>query len=243
MIETVPELASTNAELLGRLRCGETVSEGDWLVAERQTRGRGRTGRTWHDGAGNFMGSTVARLRPGNPAAHTLALVAGLATAQAVAGEIGSAAPLTLKWPNDLLLAGAKLAGILLERQEDAVVVGVGVNLRFAPDVSDRVTTCLKAHCVEVERHAFAQRLADRWAQALARWHGGDWPALRDRWLDLAHPVGSLLSVRGVGDKSLQGRFAGLDGDGAAVLRLADGSAHVIHAGDVEMVSGHAAGD
>lgn len=243
MIEIRAQVASTNGELLARLAAGEGVGEGCWLVADRQTAGRGRAGRSWFDGAGNFMGSTVARLRAGDPPPQTLALVAGIAALEAAASALGGGAPVSLKWPNDLLLAQAKLGGILLERQEQWVVIGTGVNLAVAPALTERATTCLAAHGCAIGRDEFAGRLAERWAVALARWHGGEWPALRQEWLRLAHPPGTLLSVRDPRDRPLVGAFAGIGPDGAAHLRLADGAVHVIHAGDVEMVGGHAAGD
>src|SRR3546814_4297355 len=87
-------------------------------LADRQTSGRGRLGRAWGDGQGNFMGSTVVRLTAGDPAPATLALVVGVALARVVAA-VAPDVPIQLKWPNDLLVAGAKCAGILLERTGD----------------------------------------------------------------------------------------------------------------------------
>ena len=81
MIRTVAQTGSTNADLAARLAAGDVVPEGDWLVADRQTAGRGRQGRPWSDGAGNFMGSTVVHPGPGDPPVPTLALVAGLGVA------------------------------------------------------------------------------------------------------------------------------------------------------------------
>ena len=136
MIRILAETGSTNADLLA---LGRDAREGDWLVARRQTAGRGRAGRQWEDGAGNFMGSTVVVLRPGDPLPQTLALVAGLATAEAIAA-VPRAPDAMLKWPNDLLVDGAKLAGILLERAGETVVIGIGVNLIRAPAVAGRAT-------------------------------------------------------------------------------------------------------
>ena len=135
MIQFIPECVSTNDELAARLRSGERVSEGDWLIADRQTGGKGRQGRAWADANGNFMGSTVVRLGAGYPPPASLALVAGLAVYEAVLPHVVAQSGLRLKWPNDLVLAGAKLAGILLERVQDSVIVGIGVNLAIAPPV------------------------------------------------------------------------------------------------------------
>ena len=232
MINFVPATGSTNADLLA----SGDAREGEWLVARRQSAGRGRVGRAWFDGIGNFMGSTVVRLQSGDPPAHTLALVAGLATFEAVAAQPGRLPGLILKWPNDVLVGQAKLAGVLLEREGSGVVVGVGVNLASAPQLADRATTSLAEHGGAPPVEDFAATLASGFAQFLARWHGGEWPALRTEWLSRAHPAGTLLSVGDAGRDPVVGEFVGLDEDGAALLCLADGCTRVIHAGEVEMV-------
>ena len=237
MIRIVAETGSTNADLLA---LGRDAREGDWLVARRQTAGRGRAGRQWEDGAGNFMGSTVVALRPGDPPPQTLALVTGLAVAEAVAAVPGTPDTM-LKWPNDLLVGGAKLAGILLERAGDIVVIGIGVNLLRAPEVSGRTTTALADHGATIDPGDFADLLADRFAAALARWRGGGWDGLRTEWLARAHPLGTPLAVNDRDGQPIKGTFAGLGVDGAALLRLADGTTRPIHAGDVEMIKTNAA--
>lgn len=242
MIETVAEISSTNVALLARLAGGEAPAEGHWLVADRQSAGRGRAGRSWSDGYGNFMGSTVAHLRAADLMPQTLALVAGLAAHKAVMALAPELRGLALKWPNDLLVEDAKLAGILLERQGDAVVVGIGVNLAHAPDVADRATASLAGLGFSADRDAFAARLAAEWHEALTRWHLGEWPSLREQWLARALPIGTLLSVKGRDQGAIIGAFAGIDADGVALLRLADGAVRAIHAGDIEMVGSHASG-
>ncbi|WP_295631995.1 biotin--[acetyl-CoA-carboxylase] ligase [Novosphingobium sp.] len=243
MIQTVAEIGSTNSALLARLADGQATGEGDWLVADRQTGGRGRAGRTWFDGLGNFMGSTVAWLSAGDPPAPTLALVAGVAVHRAISGLSPGLRDVWLKWPNDVLLAGAKLGGILLERQGDAVVVGIGVNLAPAPDLPDRPSASLRSAGLDIARDTFAEALAAQWSSALASWHLGDWPALRGEWLERAHPLGTRLMVRDAGGEPIEGTFAGLEPHGAALLRLADGAMRAIHAGEIELVRADAAGD
>ena len=116
--------------------------EGDWLVALAQDEGKGRQGRAWSSLAGNFFGSTLVQLRAGDPPAPGLSLACGLALIEAVdAAAPGQA--LMLKWPNDLLLGVAKLAGILLERTGDRIVAGFGVNLAVAPAIEGRATASL----------------------------------------------------------------------------------------------------
>jgi BirA family biotin operon repressor/biotin-[acetyl-CoA-carboxylase] ligase len=236
LITVVAEIASTNSALLVRLREGEAASEGHWLVADRQTSGRGRAGRVWTGGFGNFMGSTAVALESSEVAPQTLALVAGVAAYRALLAVVPELEGLALKWPNDLLVAGAKLGGILLERQGAAVVVGIGVNLAEAPEVPGRATVSLAQLGFNVTRNAFAAALADAWAADLARWHRGEWPALREDWLARAHPPGTLLSVSDAALGPLVGAFAGLDAGGAVLLRLADGAVRAIHAGDVELI-------
>ena len=227
MIHTVPETGSTNADLAARLRDGEALEEGFWLVADRQTGGRGRQGRAWEDGAGNFMGSTFVRPASGDPPPPTLAFAAGLAVLEAVRPY---AADARLKWPNDVLLDGAKLAGVLLEAEGDAVVVGIGVNLASAPAIAGRPAIALPQ---PVARDDFAQTLAWRFAEELDRWRMFGLEALLMRWSTAAHPLGEVLSVHEPDGSRVAGTFAGLDGDGALLLRLAGGAVRAIHAGDV----------
>jgi len=242
LIENIADIPSTNGALLARLGRGETVAEGHWLLADRQSAGRGRAGRVWSDGYGNFMGSTVVQLHASDPLPQTLALVAGLVVHESLIEATGGIAGLMLKWPNDVLVGDAKLAGILLERQGEAVVVGIGINLAHAPDVSGRNTASLASLGMTVSRDAFAATLATRFADALVRWHLGEWPVLRTQWLARALRTGTLVSVKDKDHGEIIGAFSGIDDDGVALLRLADGAVRAIHAGDIEMVGSHASG-
>ncbi|MBX7515318.1 biotin--[acetyl-CoA-carboxylase] ligase [Qipengyuania sp. GH38] len=233
MIEYLAETGSTNADLLERIRRGERVSEGNWLVADSQLAGKGRQGRTWFDGSGNFMGSTVVEVRARDPSPASLALVAGLAVYETVVAMTSEPGALALKWPNDLLLRGAKLAGILLEREGEAIVVGIGVNLNKAPDLPDRETIALSALGPAPGRDQFASLLARQLDTELERWRTFGLPPLIRRWELAAHPQGTQLRVQPPGEDPLHGAFAGLDDSGALQLRLPDGEVKVIHAGDV----------
>lgn len=237
MIRTVPQTGSTNADLLARLRQGEFIPEGEWLVAERQTAGRGRQGRAWCDGAGNFMGSSVVRLADRDPPAASLSLVVGLALYEAVQPLVSHSAALMLKWPNDLLLGGAKLAGILLEREGGSIVVGIGVNLAAAPDLPDRTTTALAHHGVTPDRELFTTSLAASLERELERWRSFGLDPLIRRWESVAHRHGTPLSVQQPGEEPIVGAFAGLTEDGALRLRLAGGATRVIHGGDVMLAA------
>jgi BirA family biotin operon repressor/biotin-[acetyl-CoA-carboxylase] ligase len=206
--------------------------EGLWLRAERQTAGKGRQGRAWESPVGNLYASTLVRLYPTDPQAATLALVAAVALDDAVR-TFAPEAPLVLKWPNDLLIDGAKLSGILLERADDAVVIGFGVNLAHHPQALDRPATSLAAHGHAPDPQLFLETLAESMARWLSRWRGEGLGAIRDRWLARAHPPGTALTARLADGTSLDGLFEGLTGDGALILRLADGAHRVIHAADV----------
>lgn len=235
MIHTVPETGSTNADLAARIAAHERVAEGEWLIADRQNAGRGRQGRVWFDGAGNFMGSTVVWPGQGDPPLGTLALVAGLALLDAVAPLIPPPHQARLKWPNDLLIGAAKLSGILLERAGEAVIVGIGVNLAQAPAVEGRETIALSAFGPAPDRDLFAASLARHFDAELERWRSYGLEPLIRRWQAAAHPLGTPLAVGEPGETPLQGTFAGLASDGALQLRLADGTTRTIHAGEVRL--------
>jgi BirA family biotin operon repressor/biotin-[acetyl-CoA-carboxylase] ligase len=199
------------------------------LVALQQDAGKGRQGREWVSAEGNFHGSTLVRLRPKDPPAQTLSLAAGLALIEALDVAV-SDEPLMLKWPNDLMLAGKKLAGILLERSGDRVILGFGVNLAAAPAVPDRRVASLGGH---MRPEAFAPLLAGSFGRMLTLWRSTEPSALVRAWEHRAHLVGTKLSVHLSKDEQIGGRFAGLDPDGALRLLLDDGSMEVIRAADV----------
>ncbi len=235
MIHLVDETGSTNADLAAKLRGGEGWAEGVWLVARRQTAGRGRQGREWFDGAGNFMGSTVVTLGEGGPPPATLSFVAALAVRDAAAGVLGEGVALALKWPNDVLLDGGKLSGILLEMVRGAIVVGIGVNLTRAPQVEGRKTAALADRLPPPPLEDFAAGLAAAFARRLEAWRTyGLGATLRAFLASSIHAQGSPLTVHDTDGSVLSGSFAGLEeSDGALRLRLADGSERVIRAGDI----------
>jgi len=226
-ILTVAETGSTNDALASMAL--EGAVEGLWLRAERQTGGKGRLGRAWVSPPGNLYASSLVRIQPGDPPAPTLALVAVVAL-----HEVASiyAPGVQIKWPNDLLFDGAKLAGILLERLEDAVVIGFGFNLAHVPEGLDRPATSLKLLAgMAPEPAPFTEILAESFGRWLARWRSEGLAPVRRQWLAAAHPLGTALRTQ-----DGEGLFDGLDADGALRLRLADGSLRLIHAGDVFLI-------
>jgi BirA family biotin operon repressor/biotin-[acetyl-CoA-carboxylase] ligase len=232
-LDIVAQTGSTNADLLARLAAGEEVAECYWLITDRQVQGRGRQGRQWLDAPGNFMGSTVIRLDPAGPSPASLSFVAALAVYEAVADKLAQPGALTLKWPNDVLLSGAKFCGILLEREGAFAVVGIGVNLAAAPQLADRQTLSMADKGVAPDRDLFAADLARCFAREVDRWRQFGTGPMFNRWQAAAHPPGTLLTVHDAGGVRVSGRYDGLDGDGALRLLLDDGTTRIIHAGDV----------
>lgn len=207
-------------------------ADGSWLRAARQTGGKGRMGRAWESPDGNLYCSTLVRLQPTDPLPHTLALVAANAVHALVAPLCEGQA--RIKWPNDILVDGAKIAGILLERAGHAIVVGIGVNVTGHPVGLDRPVTSLAA---QGANDATAQALYDRLAQLFAHWLS-IWRAqgldpIRTHWLLNAHPTGTPMRVIQPDGGQVEGTFDTLDRQGMLILRLANGDSRAIHAGDI----------
>lgn len=240
------EVGSTN-DWVRRHR--ERLSDGQWVVADRQTAGRGRLGRAWEAPPGNFTASCLILPTHKERPWHLLSFVAALALHDCCGGLVDPMR-LQLKWPNDLLLSGAKLSGILLETDAaaGAVILGIGVNLVHAPPVAGRTTAALAAAAADVPTPmAFADMLGAALNRRRAQWCTQGFDGIRRDWLERAHPVGSILSVR-IDGRQREGRFQGLADDGALEI-LIDGAGHSVHAGDVFAVgpalqeSGNAARD
>lgn len=231
---------STNDLALAALQAGD---DRHWFVAGQQLAGRGRHGRGWVSPPGNLYASLALR-NPCAPAhAPLVGFVAGLSLAEALAAVAPALAPaLALKWPNDCQLAGAKLAGILLEgttlpQGQSGVVIGMGVNVRHHPDLPDYPVTALTAHGVMIEAADVFSALSDRVAANLDLFDGGrGFGAIRERWLRHALPLGTPLRVRlPAGER--HGRFAGLDPDGHLLLETG-GALEAVMVGDVFLAEG-----
>jgi BirA family biotin operon repressor/biotin-[acetyl-CoA-carboxylase] ligase len=229
-------LVSTNAEALSLHARGEGGPL--WVTAGRQTGGRGRRGRVWVSEPGNLFASLL--LTDTAPPEHwpELAFVAALAIHDAVA----EAAPalrtqLFIKWPNDLLLAGRKFSGILIEGESgSAVVVGIGVNCVSHPSDTDYPATDLKAAGAQASAEALFTILSAKMLGRLAQWNDGEhFSTIRADWLARAAGRGEQVRVR-LADEDLTGRFEDVDEAGRLVLSLADGSRKTIAAGDVLML-------
>jgi BirA family biotin operon repressor/biotin-[acetyl-CoA-carboxylase] ligase len=204
----------------------DRLPEGTWVRALRQTAGRGRQSRPWATPPGNLAASCLVHLRDTDGPATEIGFVAGVALFE-LACLHADRALLSLKWPNDLLLHGGKLAGILLERKGRHLVVGVGVNLAVAPVIPGRATAAFRT---PPEPAAFLAALDANFAGHLARWRSDGFAPVRRAWLDAAHPAGTSLDVSG--PPAVSGRFAGLGDDGALLLET-DAGLLTVRAGDV----------
>jgi BirA family transcriptional regulator, biotin operon repressor / biotin---[acetyl-CoA-carboxylase] ligase len=231
----VGEIGSTNTAAKEALRDG---ADRLWIVADRQIAGRGRHERGWVSPAGNLHAS-LALAAPCPPAQlPLLGFVAGVALIESITGLAPDLAPsLALKWPNDALLDGAKLAGLLLEGESDpqarpGVVIGMGVNIAEAPAGLDQPVASLVGAAPWISRDSLFEALHRRFAEALSIFNEGrGFGAIRQRWLASSLPMGQRLRVK-LPDGAREGAFAGLDAQGALRLETDSGPATIL-AGDV----------
>ncbi|NBN62323.1 biotin--[acetyl-CoA-carboxylase] ligase [Pannonibacter tanglangensis] len=228
-------LPSTNSAAMEAARAGQ----GDrlWVLADQQTAGRGRRGRSWSSPVGNLFAS-VLLIDPG-PRARIgeLPLVAAVALADAVDRAVGAFGLARLKWPNDLLVGEAKLSGILLEAEpladgRLAVVCGFGVNCVTHPDPEHYAATDLAALGYRVEAEGMFACLAGSLAHWLDTWSRSGFAPVRSAWLQRALRLGEEITVR-LPAEELVGRFKDIDPRGQLVLALAGGQTRTISAGDV----------
>ncbi|MFT8737090.1 MAG: biotin--[acetyl-CoA-carboxylase] ligase [Zymomonas mobilis] len=229
-IRTVKETESTNNDM--RLLADQGLPEGFWLKADTQTKGRGRQGRQWQLPEGNLAISTLVRLKKTDSNLSGLAFVAALALYQA-ASLFVKPELLSLKWPNDLMLKGAKCAGILLEGHEDAMIFGFGVNLKQAAKL-DRPTAALADFTDKApEKTAFSEALAASFSDWLDIWRKQGIEIIHDNWLKKAHNIHTPLTIHKENGELVCGYFAGLDSSGALKLRLHTNQICLFHSGDV----------
>jgi BirA family biotin operon repressor/biotin-[acetyl-CoA-carboxylase] ligase len=225
-------VGSTNADVLAR---GEDRL---WVTAGEQVSGRGRRGRSWVSPPGNLYASLLLR----NPAdarrAADICFVAALAVSDAIFAVAPRAASvLSLKWPNDVLIGGAKTAGILVEGSHDggqfSVVTGCGVNIVSHPPQTPYPATHLVAHDATVTAADVFASLAAGFAPRRAQWRGGaGFGMIREAWLSRAAGLGRRIVVR-LPSGDLDGVFEALDDDGALILRSDDGTRRSVAAGEI----------
>lgn len=238
---------NSDAAALGR----EGAEEGTVVIADAQSAGRGRLGRSWVSRPGVNLYMSVL-LRPAIPPARApqLSLVAGLAVASVledvVAGAGGAVLDARIKWPNDVLVGGRKICGILTEIEAEAdrvsfIVVGIGVNLNcdadaFPPELRDIATSARLAGGARVDRTLFAARLLAELERLYDRFLADGFSALCATWNARAALIGSAVTVSGAGE-DVSGTCIGIDADGALLVDAGHGPRRVL-AGDVTIVEG-----
>ena len=222
-------IGSTNDEArrLGR----EGAPAGTVVCADEQTAGRGRQARHWYSPPGNLYLSLLLRPAVAPARLAELAFVSALAVADTADALLPPTVRASLKWPNDVLANGAKIAGILLEQADGALVVGIGLNILHAPEQASYQVTTLAACGGLATVDGARSILLDRVARHLQVWEEDGFAPVRAAWLVRAHPVGSALRVTLQG-RSVSGQFAGLDDDGALLLHLPEGLRRIV-AGEV----------
>lgn len=230
-------VGSTN-DLASRL-AGEGAPTGTIVLADRQTQGRGRVGRVWESVSGNLHASIVVRPLGSLGSAGQLSLLAAVALAETLVQHGPEGLDLKLKWPNDVLLGGAKVAGILLESAADRsgrlehVIVGVGLNLVWAPPSAAYPVTSLGAQ-------GFQPRSARSWIEAYARtlgnwldrWQRDGFAEARQAWCASSYGPGSRIRLRLSGEE-VDGRFIDLTDKGALLIERANGQRSELTVGDV----------
>lgn len=226
---------STNAEARRRAEAGESGPL--WIAARRQTEGRGRRGRAWSTGEGDLAATLLAVTeRPPAEAAQT-SFVAALAVADLVQTWLDPDA-VKLKWPNDVLVSGRKIAGILIESGPRAggrlwLATGVGVNLASTPEAVERpATSVAEAIGRAPSPEAALEILAERFAVWSAIWRDFGFDPVATAWTQRAYGLGEACVAR-LGSETVEGVARGLDPDGSLRLELADGKVRRISAGDV----------
>ncbi len=237
-IAALGSVDSTSEE--ARRRAAQGAADGTVIWAERQEAGRGRQGRCWDSPAGNLYCSILLRPDCTPAAAAQLAFVAGVTVAAVVAEALPLGRAVTCKWPNDVLVDGRKIAGILVESAATGgdrvawVIVGVGLNVIWSPTAADCLypgTSLAAAGAADVDPKALLVRLLGQFANQLDAWTCGGFAPVRTAWLARAHGLGRPLTAR-FGESQVDGRFLDLDTDGALILEAADGRRRIV-AGDV----------
>jgi len=226
-------IGSTNAEGIARVKAGERGPL--WLVTDQQTAGRGRRNRAWISPRGNLAASVLETVDVTPQLAATLGFAAGVATVAALRSFFVEA---ELKWPNDVLLRGAKLVGIGLEAENVgegrmAVVTGIGVNVVAAPQGVPFAAISLNEAGFALSAQQVFARLSESWVEACGIWdRGRGMPELRKRWLSLAAGVGGPVTVQ-VGGRTVSGTFETVDDGGYLIIETSDGERVPISSGDV----------
>lgn len=234
------QIDSTNEEAR---RLAQKSEQGPlWISADLQTRGRGRRGRGWVSEPGNLYASLLVTL-PVTPAiASQMAFVTALVLHDTVSQFIEDDSDLKLKWPNDVLLAGKKFAGILIETLpvpetgKTSLAIGCGVNIAHGPEESLYPATWLNAHTeTGIDPQLFLRKLAANMQARLTLWNNGNnFEQISRLWRQRACFIGEEVNIT-TASGQIAGRFENIASDGALILKRDDGSLETFHAGDVSL--------
>ena len=225
---------STNEEAR---RMAASFTSALWITADEQTAGRGRRGRQWETGRGNLAATLLLPVVKSLSETAQLSFVAAIAVRDMVAG-FAPATTVCVKWPNDVLCDGKKIAGILLESAQGAhgnpyVAVGIGVNLAHYPtDTLYPATSLAAVHVAVPETDDALRVLAGHFAKCYDLWMEQGFSPIRDAWLARVGQLGGRVTAR-LADEETSGTFEGIDMTGALILRQAHGATRAISAGEV----------
>ena len=230
-LHSYDSLDSTNNEALRLIACG-AAREGTVVLAKQQSAGRGRRSSNWESPAGGLYMTLVTKV-PNLRVAGQLAYVASLAVRDAVSVYAAAISTVTCKWPNDLLLNGKKVSGILIETLDDYYAVGVGINLSLVPNAVAGKAISLADLDLKVEPSEMLTGVISSFVYWNKVWREKAFPMVRAAWLDGAHGVNEPIIVRFPDGTEEQGRFQGIDEEGALVLERVDGSNQKINAAEI----------
>ena len=222
-------IGSTNDEI--RRLAAEGAAHGTVVHADEQKSGRGRLARTWFSPPGNLYMSVLLRLDVPPARCAELSFVAAVAVADAVMQLLPKQAEIVVKWPNDVLVGGGKISGILLEQIDDVIVVGIGLNVLLAPSTAGYKTATIAASGGIASVDGARDLLLVALEQHLTTWLEDGFAPIRDIWLARSYPIGAKLRV-GVQGRTVEGAFAGMGMEGALLLDTPEGQRRIV-AGDV----------
>ena len=231
-----PTIDSTNLEARRLFEAGERGPL--FLVADEQTAGKGRLDRNWASLRGNCYSTFILPLKAETAVVPQIGFVVALAVADIVRKHAGATPQ--LKWPNDVLVHGAKIAGILCEvlsQHPLTVAIGCGINVAHAPIGLTYPATCLAAEGATASRDEVFQSYRTALSYWLDKWNNGqNFPTIRTAWTALAIGIGETITMT-VGTQHLTGKFETITEQGAVMLKPPHGPPHILHAGDVHIPS------
>jgi BirA family transcriptional regulator, biotin operon repressor / biotin---[acetyl-CoA-carboxylase] ligase len=232
-IHHLTTIDSTNSEARRRLDDGEPAPF--WIVADEQTQGRGRLGRSWVSNPGNLYSTFAFPFNAPKATASQISFVAALAVHDTASNFI-TGADITLKWPNDCLINRAKFSGVLAELHDNTMFLGLGLNVSHEPEGLPYKATCLKAHTPNITVAKTFETLQLKLKKWLQIWDSGQgFQHIHRGWEARCAAIGKPISLDS-GKAILHGTFAGLAADGGLLLNH-NNTTTTHHAGDVRIIA------